>query len=431
MNKRRPPLSEATLIDDEDEEMVANDQAVERLVIVTQCSLESVSMAEGGLSMVAAVMIMRETLIYLSHLDHKDTEKQENRFLVMVIRDLLNLHEITIGKENKALLQVLKEVCESSQVLRDVDRDLRRSKTYVEVVRGKGWKQVNGRNTYAEVVRGEVRKQVNGLRMHAEEYGNDWLFNSLVVMVKLPLSFNDFKADMQNRDLQNIEVKKGGGRIAGISYAIRVVEYAEQSFGIQSEANVTGSKAWVNGGSHGRGDQSCVCKQMDIEEEDTDKAHCSDDLEAQDKGMKVVGSHVRVNPKNLPVTRKHKGKNVVGSLAGEQVGLENRDKAAISKESGPKQRRNKRMRGSNRFCKGFHRGAIFRAAAVVMSSTLSVSSGGYKHKLSQNEAQATVKMGKDLGIEMGGYEENVIQKIMEMENQDEERLAKMGRNRED
>ncbi|KAJ0765014.1 putative importin-beta domain, armadillo-like helical, exportin-1/Importin-beta [Helianthus annuus] len=85
--------------------------------------------------------IMRETLIYLCHLDHNDTEKQmlkklskqlngedwtwnnlntlcwaigsisgsmmeeqENRFLVMVIRDLLNLCEITKGKDNKAVI---------------------------------------------------------------------------------------------------------------------------------------------------------------------------------------------------------------------------------------------------------------------------------------------------------------------------------------
>ncbi|XP_042428543.1 protein EXPORTIN 1A-like [Zingiber officinale] len=85
--------------------------------------------------------IMRETLIYLSHLDHEDTEQQmlkklnkqlsgeewswnnlnalcwaigsisgsmmeeqENRFLVLVIRDLLNLCEITKGKDNKAVI---------------------------------------------------------------------------------------------------------------------------------------------------------------------------------------------------------------------------------------------------------------------------------------------------------------------------------------
>ncbi|XP_010276735.1 PREDICTED: protein EXPORTIN 1A [Nelumbo nucifera] len=85
--------------------------------------------------------IMRETLIYLSHLDHDDTEQQmlkklnkqlngedwtwntlntlcwaigsisgsmmedqENRFLVMVIRDLLNLCEVTKGKDNKAVI---------------------------------------------------------------------------------------------------------------------------------------------------------------------------------------------------------------------------------------------------------------------------------------------------------------------------------------
>eukprot|EP00884_Botryococcus_braunii_P004854 jgi/Botrbrau1/1436/Bobra.0063s0127.1 len=84
---------------------------------------------------------MHETLVYLSHLDHEDTEnqmleklrlqlngkewswqalntlcwaigsisgsmaeEQENRFLVTVIRDLLNLCEITRGKDNKAVI---------------------------------------------------------------------------------------------------------------------------------------------------------------------------------------------------------------------------------------------------------------------------------------------------------------------------------------
>ena len=85
--------------------------------------------------------IMKQTLVYLSHLDHDDTEsqmleklalqlngkewswnrlntlcwaigsisltmaeEQENRFLVTVIRDLLNLCEITRGKDNKAVI---------------------------------------------------------------------------------------------------------------------------------------------------------------------------------------------------------------------------------------------------------------------------------------------------------------------------------------
>ena len=85
--------------------------------------------------------IMRETLIYLAHLDHKDTdtqmleklsnqlnwkeyscnvlntlcwaigsisgsmaEDQENRFLITAIRDLLNLCEITRGKDHNAVI---------------------------------------------------------------------------------------------------------------------------------------------------------------------------------------------------------------------------------------------------------------------------------------------------------------------------------------
>ncbi|KAK9862358.1 hypothetical protein WJX84_007629 [Apatococcus fuscideae] len=90
---------------------------------------------------VARYKTMHETLVYLCHLDHEDTEaqmleklrvhlstkdwpwaslntlcwaigsisgsmleEQENRFLVTVIRDLLNLCEITRGKDNKAVI---------------------------------------------------------------------------------------------------------------------------------------------------------------------------------------------------------------------------------------------------------------------------------------------------------------------------------------
>ena len=89
----------------------------------------------------AQYKLMRETLIYLAHLDHEDTENQmlerlanqlngreygwqtlntlcwavgsisgsmaedqENKFLVTVIRDLLNLCEITRGKDHKAVI---------------------------------------------------------------------------------------------------------------------------------------------------------------------------------------------------------------------------------------------------------------------------------------------------------------------------------------
>jgi len=89
----------------------------------------------------AQYKLMRETLVYLAHLDHADTESQmldklanqlsgkeynwttlntlcwavgsisgsmaedqENKFLVTVIRDLLNLCEITRGKDHKAVI---------------------------------------------------------------------------------------------------------------------------------------------------------------------------------------------------------------------------------------------------------------------------------------------------------------------------------------
>lgn len=42
--------------------------------------------------------------IYFNYLRNLVDFGQENRFLVMVIRDLLNLCEITKGKDNKAVI---------------------------------------------------------------------------------------------------------------------------------------------------------------------------------------------------------------------------------------------------------------------------------------------------------------------------------------
>lgn len=64
--------------------------------------------------------------------------------------------------------------------------------------------------------------------------------------------------------------------------------------------------------------------------------------------------------------------------------------------------------------------------AAAISSSMSISSDAYRQILSRHEAKATVKLGKDLGIQFGDDEESVICKIMEMENQDEERLAEKG-----
>ncbi|CAL5380747.1 unnamed protein product [Camellia sinensis] len=122
-------------------------------------------------------------------------------------------------------------------------------------------------------------------------------------------------------------------------------------------------------------------------------------------------------PAQPPENGRDKGKKVAvcGQVSGTKI-------------KGQSQRKMRKLRSTHQFCQGFHRGAIFRAAAAVMSSSLSISSGAYKQILSRNEAQETVKMGKVLGIDFGVNEESVIHKVSEMDRQDEERLTKKGVN---
>ncbi|XP_078175764.1 protein EXPORTIN 1A-like [Carex rostrata] len=129
------PLSKLRML------MICRMAKPEEVLIVEDENGNIVRETMKDLDILVQYKIMRETLIYLAHLDHEDTEQQmlkklskqlngedwswnnlntlcwaigsisgsmmeeqENRFLVMVIRDLLNLCEITKGKDNKAVI---------------------------------------------------------------------------------------------------------------------------------------------------------------------------------------------------------------------------------------------------------------------------------------------------------------------------------------
>ncbi|GMP49356.1 hypothetical protein CsSME_00016367 [Camellia sinensis var. sinensis] len=73
--------------------------------------------------------------------------------------------------------------------------------------------------------------------------------------------------------------------------------------------------------------------------------------------------------------------------------------------------------------RGFQRGAIFRAAAAAISSSLSQTSRLSKHDMLVNEAQATIRVGQSLGIDFEGKDDEVMRKIIEMEENDMEQAA--------
>ncbi|CAL5328178.1 unnamed protein product [Camellia sinensis] len=96
-----------------------------------------------------------------------------------------------------------------------------------------------------------------------------------------------------------------------------------------------------------------------------------------------------------------------------------------------------RMEGFSRFARLYgHQSAaigrlpsksvIFRPAAVALAHSELSEGESSMHTYLLKEAQATVQLGKDLGINFCGQEEGVVDKIMEMELKDKERFLKDG-----
>ncbi|GMP90163.1 hypothetical protein CsSME_00041421 [Camellia sinensis var. sinensis] len=74
--------------------------------------------------------------------------------------------------------------------------------------------------------------------------------------------------------------------------------------------------------------------------------------------------------------------------------------------------------------KSFNRGAIFRATTATISNSLSFNSESNRRRGRLiKEAKATVQMGKSLGIDFGGNEANVVEKIIQLECSNLERIA--------
>ncbi|KAF5934181.1 hypothetical protein HYC85_030352 [Camellia sinensis] len=74
---------------------------------------------------------------------------------------------------------------------------------------------------------------------------------------------------------------------------------------------------------------------------------------------------------------------------------------------------------------GAHFGFNFpftRAAAVEASSSTFLENENDGGRIILNEAQATVQLGKLLGVEYNGMEEEVLSKIVELERKDKERI---------
>ncbi|GFS39280.1 hypothetical protein Acr_00g0062040 [Actinidia rufa] len=86
----------------------------------------------------------------------------------------------------------------------------------------------------------------------------------------------------------------------------------------------------------------------------------------------------------------------------------------------------RRLGSGGRFIKRKNKkGAIFRAASASIVLSISTESINNRGRIMLNEAQATWEMGKALGLVEDGSNENVICKIVELEENDERQYEKM------
>ncbi|THG06293.1 hypothetical protein TEA_022220 [Camellia sinensis var. sinensis] len=74
----------------------------------------------------------------------------------------------------------------------------------------------------------------------------------------------------------------------------------------------------------------------------------------------------------------------------------------------------------------FRQGAIFRAAAAAISMSVEQSLNTRRTNKLLNEAQATMEVGKILGLDFEGKEKEVIGKLTELEQKDLERVEGEG-----
>ncbi|KAI7992307.1 hypothetical protein LOK49_LG12G02447 [Camellia lanceoleosa] len=78
------------------------------------------------------------------------------------------------------------------------------------------------------------------------------------------------------------------------------------------------------------------------------------------------------------------------------------------------------------FKNGFQRGALVRAAAMATSSSISISNQGCNQKKIRKEAEVTVQLGINLGLALNGNEDEVLDRIIQMENDDIDKVKIQG-----
>ncbi|GMP74006.1 hypothetical protein CsSME_00031546 [Camellia sinensis var. sinensis] len=138
------------------------------------------------------------------------------------------------------------------------------------------------------------------------------------------------------------------------------------------------------------------------------------------------------NP-NLPSAPIFQSDGVLGHLHPQQIGGSSPPNSFTSlnfqrKATSKKHRQMKSLQfGSSRFGKStlnLRKGAVLRSAAATIS--LSMASKSSRGRVDLSEAEATLELGKTLGIDFEGKDEEVISKLLQLEANDLEKVRTRG-----
>ncbi|KAL7215258.1 hypothetical protein ACSBR1_027427 [Camellia fascicularis] len=102
------------------------------------------------------------------------------------------------------------------------------------------------RRSYADVLQGRIEGGGNDIKIKAEDFGNGWLYESVIVKLNTHCNFTEFKKELPNRGLKDLHVREGGELESKSIYPIQVVEESnpEESYKCrddQSSANCHGN----------------------------------------------------------------------------------------------------------------------------------------------------------------------------------------------
>ncbi|KAL7176390.1 hypothetical protein ACSBR2_029847 [Camellia fascicularis] len=334
-------------------------------------------------------------------------------------------------------------------------------------------KKGRGQKSYAEVVSGREEQGTDAITVIVKEEANEWLYDSVIVKLKTFFSFHDFKEEVSRRGMKEVLVREGGERLAVLTFSSElalkegtrslkqwVYQWCDSVLEWRRGVVVTKCMENINKVIYLRYNESLVpvrvceamkiplhhlkCSSMSrdtkegtIEEvdqisingahrrgggtgkkvEEMGSMHGMDDIVVTKGFLRSVSGLDKDRPSiNLERKYDQKSKGVLSRKR--KVGSRWQRTTGVKKYTQKKMNQRGMLRSSY-----FSRGAICRATTIATLLSLPQMSGPSRRDMLLKEARDTVQLGKLLGMNCKGKDEEVVNRTVEIEIHDKEKMG--------